>query len=171
MRTEAALVITAVNVLGVLVSSGCVHGSSSTPSRTGGETLVHTTADERGTIAGGEGWFTGDTTVAMLFAPNGPRDFGGATVTFQPGARTIWHSHPAGQTLVVIEGAGWVQLEGAERLEVQPGDVVWTPPGIRHWHGSTPSTSMTHIALQGDVDGRTVDWFEPVTDAAYLGAD
>lgn len=155
----------------VLAGSACAHRPPPTSLRAGGETLTHTTAEERGTTAGGEGWFTGATTVAMLFVPNGSRDFSGATVTFQPGARTTWHSHPAGQTFVVTEGTGWVQLEGEERLEVKPGDVVWTPPGVRHWHGATPSTAMTHIALQGEVDGSTVDWYEPVTDTSYLGSE
>lgn len=155
----------------VLVSSACAHRPPSTSPRTGGDAFAHTTAEERGTTVGGEDWFTGQTTVAMLFAPSGPRDFGGATVAFQSGARTRWHSHPAGQTLLVTEGTGWVQLEGEKRLEVKPGDVVWTPPGIRHWHGATPEAAMTHLALQGDVEGRTVDWFEPVTDASYLGSE
>ena len=107
----------------------------------------------------------------MLFGPNGPRTFGGATVVFEPGARTSWHSHPAGQTLVVTDGSGWMQTDGGPRHEVKAGDVVWTPPGVRHWHGATTATAITHIALQGEVSGRTVDWFEPVTDAQYQGTD
>ena len=103
----------------------------------------------------------------MLFAPNGPRTFSGALVSFEPGARTRWHSHPAGQTLIITAGVGWVQLEGEERLEAKSGDVVWTPPGIRHWHGAQPSTTMSHIALQGAVDSRAVDWFEPVSRESY----
>ena len=153
-----------------LMGSACAHQPSLAPG-SGGERPTHTRAAERGTVAGGETWFTGETAVSMLFTPNGPRDFSGATVTFQPGARTRWHSHPAGQTLVVTEGTGWVQLEGKERLQVNPGDVVWTPPGVRHWHGATAGAAMTHIALQGEVQGRTVDWFEPVTDALYLGSE
>lgn len=127
-----------------------------------------TTAAERGSSAGPAAWFSGDASVAPLFGPNGPRDFGAAYVTFQPGARTAWHSHPAGQTLVVTDGTGWVQVEGEPRRDIKPGDVVWTPPGVRHWHGATRSTAMTHIALQGEVEGRVVDWFEPVADATYL---
>ncbi|MCB9793637.1 MAG: cupin domain-containing protein [Alphaproteobacteria bacterium] len=106
----------------------------------------------------------------MLFSPEGARRFGGATVRFEPGARTAWHSHPAGQTLVVTEGSGWVQVEGEPRQDLRPGDVVWTPPGQRHWHGATDSAAMTHIALQGEVDGEVVDWQEPVPEARYLDA-
>lgn len=128
-------------------------------------------AADRGTQPGGDVHFTGDTTVAMLFVPNGPRTFSGAEVTFQPGARTAWHSHPAGQTLVVTGGNGWVQIEGGPRHEVSDGDVVWTPPGVRHWHGAKPDAAMTHTALQGTVADKVVDWGEKVSDSEYLGKD
>ncbi|MCB9546947.1 MAG: cupin domain-containing protein [Myxococcales bacterium] len=105
----------------------------------------------------------------MLFSPEGARTFGGATVAFEPGARTAWHVHPAGQTLVVTAGSGWLQAEGEPRRDLRPGDVVWTPPGVRHWHGATAATAMTHIALQGALDGAVVDWQAQVTDAEYLG--
>ncbi|MCA9611828.1 MAG: cupin domain-containing protein, partial [Myxococcales bacterium] len=126
--------------------------------------FAHTTASERGQSTGPAEWFTGTTTVSPLFAPNGSRDFGAATVVFEAGARTAWHTHPAGQTLVVTEGTGWVQLEGEARVEIHAGDVVWIPPGIRHWHGATATSAMTHVALQGAVDGSVVDWLEHVTD-------
>lgn len=128
-----------------------------------------TTAAERGEAVGPPAWFTGRTTVAMLFSPEGARTFGGATVAFEPGARTAWHVHPAGQTLVVTAGSGWLQAEGEPRRDLRPGDVVWTPPGVRHWHGATAATAMTHIALQGALDGAVVDWQAQVTDAEYLG--
>jgi quercetin dioxygenase-like cupin family protein len=108
---------------------------------------------------------TGQATISMLFTPNGPRTFSGAYVTFQPGARSAWNDHLAGQTLVVTEGSGWVQLEGEEGRDLKPGDVVWTPPNVRHWHGAAASASMTHVALQGVADGTAVHWFEHVTDA------
>lgn len=155
----------------LLLAPACAHQQANTSLPTGGEALAHTTTAERGTFGGGDDCFTGQATVAMLFSSNGSRDFGGATVAFEPGARTVWHSHPAGQTLLITEGTGWVQLEGQRRLVVSPGDVVWTPPGVRHWHGATPSTEMTHIAIQGELDGRTVDWFEPVSDAQYESPD
>ncbi len=122
---------------------------------------------ERPATVGGPDWFTGQTEVAMLFGPDGARDFSGAYVTFQPGARTAWHSHPAGQTLVVTEGTGWVQIEGQPRQDIAVGDVVWTPPGVRHWHGATTDAAMTHLALQNQVEGRVVDWFEHVADEVY----
>ena len=115
--------------------------------------------------------FTGTVLIGPLFNPDGARAFGGANVTFFPGARTHWHSHPAGQTLVVTEGVGWVQARGGERREVRTGDVVWTPPGVEHWHGGTTDHAMTHTALHGAVDGKVVTWMEPVTDAEYHGAD
>ncbi|NVB37702.1 cupin domain-containing protein [Pseudenhygromyxa sp. WMMC2535] len=124
---------------------------------------------ERSTSKGGADEFTGEVRVQMLMAPNGVRDFSAAYVTFEPGARTAWHSHPAGQTLVVTEGAGWVQLEGSERVEIHPGDVVWTPPGVRHWHGGTRESAMTHMAVQQQVEGGVVEWFEHVDDETYVG--
>jgi quercetin dioxygenase-like cupin family protein len=163
--SHGSLLLGAIALL--VFAPGCAHQQTDASLPTGGEEASRTTAQERGTFEGGPDWFTGQTSVSMLFSPNGPRDFGGASVTFDPGSRTAWHSHPAGQTLVVTDGVGWVQLEGGERLEVRPGDVVWTPPGVRHWHGATPGAAMTHIALQSQYGGRTVDWFEPVTDAEY----
>lgn len=124
-------------------------------------------ADRGGVIAGDPKLFTGQASIQMLFGVNGPRNFSGANVTFQPGARTAWHSHPAGQTLIITEGTAWVQLEGQPRQELEPGDVIWTPPGVRHWHGATPYRAMTHTALQSAVDGKVVDWQELVTDAQY----
>ncbi|MCB9780934.1 MAG: cupin domain-containing protein [Alphaproteobacteria bacterium] len=128
-----------------------------------------TAATERDRFVGGAEWFTGTATVSMLFGPDGARTFGGASVAFEPGARTAWHSHPAGQTLVVTEGQGWVQAEGEPRRDLKPGDVVWTPPGVRHWHGATATHAMTHLALQGEVEGAVVAWEEHVDDAHYLG--
>lgn len=97
-----------------------------------------------------------------------PARHGAASVTFEPGARTAWHTHPLGQTLIVISGTGWTQCEGEERVEIRAGDVIWCPPGHRHWHGATATTGMTHIAVQEGVDGKMVDWMEHVTDEQYL---
>lgn len=156
-------------LLAVSLTVACAHANAAPTAPETEPTPRVTTAAERGSFTGGEDWFTGTATVAMLFSPNGPRDFGGASVAFEPGARTAWHAHPAGQTLVVTEGHGWVQLEGEARRDIRTGDVVWTPPGVRHWHGATATTAMTHLALQGAVDGAVVDWQEHVTDAQYLG--
>ena len=92
---------------------------------------------------------------------------GGGIVTFEPGARTAWHTHPLGQTLIVISGCGWVQVEGSPREEVRPGDIVWFAPGEKHWHGAAATIAMSHIAIAEALDGKSVDWMEKVTDAQY----
>ena len=91
----------------------------------------------------------------------------GASVTFEPGARTAWHTHPLGQTLIVTSGLGWAQAEGGQVEEIRPGDVVWIPPGEKHWHGASPTTAMTHIAIQEALDGKVVEWMEHVSDEQY----
>lgn len=106
--------------------------------------------------------------VDPLFQANAPARVGGATVTFEPGARTAWHTHPLGQTLVVTTGVGWAQREGGPKEEIRPGDVVWFPPNEKHWHVATPITALTHIAIQESLDGKAVDWMEKVTDDQYL---
>jgi quercetin dioxygenase-like cupin family protein len=111
--------------------------------------------------------FTGEVSVKPLFDPNDVRSAGAAEVSFSPGARTAWHTHPGGQTLVVRSGSGWVQQWGAPKQPINPGDVVWTPPGVKHWHGATDTQAMTHIAIQEAIDGRVVEWMEHVTDDEY----
>jgi len=113
-------------------------------------------------------WFTGVVRIDSPFQRPSPARVGGATVTFEPGARTAWHTHPLGQTLVVISGCGWTQCEGESIEEIRAGDVIWCPPNHRHWHGATPTTSMTHIAIQEALDGKFVVWMEKVTDEQYL---
>ena len=112
-------------------------------------------------------WFTGAVRIDPLFQANDPARAAGASVTFEPGARTAWHTHPLGQTLIVTAGVGWVQREGSPVEEVRPGDVVWFPPELKHWHGATPTTAMTHIAIQEQLNGKVVDWMEQVTDQQY----
>jgi quercetin dioxygenase-like cupin family protein len=112
-------------------------------------------------------WFTGTVRIDPLFQAEAPGGVGGAHVTFEPGARTAWHTHPLGQTLIVTSGCGRVQLDGGPVQEIRPGDVVWIAPGERHWHGAAPTTAMTHIAIQEQLDGKAVDWLEHVTDAEY----
>lgn len=114
-------------------------------------------------------WFTGSVRIDPLFTAPDPARAAGASVTFEPGARTAWHTHPLGQTLVVLAGCGRAQREGGAVEEIRPGDVLWFAPGEKHWHGASPTTAMTHIAIHERLDGRTVDWLEPVTDAQYLG--
>ena len=112
-------------------------------------------------------YFIGAVRIDPLFQAPEPGRAGGGSVTFEPGARTAWHTHPLGQTLIVTAGLGWVQREGGSIEEVRPGDVIWFPPGLKHWHGATPTTALTHIAIQETVDGRNVDWLEQVSDAQY----
>lgn len=112
-------------------------------------------------------YFTGAVRVDPLFQSPDPARTSGASVTFEPGARTAWHTHPLGQTLVITAGRGWVQREGGPIEEVRPGDVVWFPPGLKHWHGATPTTALTHIAIQETLDGKNVDWMEKVSDEQY----
>jgi len=102
-----------------------------------------------------------------LFQANAPARAAGASVTFEPGARTAWHTHPLGQTLIVVAGAGLVQREGGPIEAIHPGDVVWFMPGEKHWHGATPTTAMTHIAIQEALEGKAVEWMEHVTDEQY----
>src|SRR6516162_5624009 len=111
--------------------------------------------------------FTGSVRVDPLFQAPDPARVSAASVTFEPGARTAWHTHPLGQTLIVTAGAGWVQREGGPIEDVRAGDVVWFPPGLRHWHGASPTNAMTHIAIQESVDGKAVDWMEKVSDEQY----
>ena len=123
-----------------------------------------------GTQPSGKGaaeYFTGTVRIDPLFQANNPARAAGASVTFEPGARTAWHTHPLGQTLIITAGSGRVQREDGPVEEVQPGDVVWFPPGQKHWHGAAPTSAMTHIAIQEALDGKVVDWMEHVTDEQY----
>ena len=112
-------------------------------------------------------WFTGTVRIDPLFQAHDPARAFGASVTFEPGARTAWHTHPLGQTLIVTAGAGRVQREGGPIEEIRPGDVVQFAPNEKHWHGAAPTTAMTHIAIQETLDGKVVDWMEKVSDEQY----
>jgi quercetin dioxygenase-like cupin family protein len=112
-------------------------------------------------------WFTGTVWIDPLFSPPDPARVAGALVTFEPGARTAWHTHPLGQTLFVMTGLGWVQREGGPVEEIRPGDVVWFAPGEKHWHGASATTAMSHIAIQEKLDGKAADWMEHVSDDQY----
>ena len=118
-------------------------------------------------VPGPADWFTGTVRIDPLFQAKAPALVAGASVTFEPGARTAWHTHPLGQHLIVTAGCGWVQREGGPKEEVRPGEVVWFPPGEKHWHGATPKTAMTHIAIQEQQDGKAVTWLEKVSDEQY----
>lgn len=120
--------------------------------------------------AGPKDWFTGRVRIDPLFSAPEPARVAGASVTFEPGARTAWHTHPLGQTLIVTAGLGRAQREGGPIEEIRPGDVVWFPPGEKHWHGASPEKAMTHIAIQERQDGKAVDWLEKVSDEQYGAA-
>lgn len=121
----------------------------------------------RPSTRGAQDYFSGSVRVEPVFQVGDPMRLNAGSVTFEPGARTAWHTHPLGQTLIITAGLGWVQIEGSPIEEVRPGDVVWFPPGEKHWHGATPNTAMTHIAVQEALNGKNVDWMEKVSDAQY----
>jgi quercetin dioxygenase-like cupin family protein len=115
-------------------------------------------------------WFTGTVRIDPVITALPPARVAAAKVTFEPGARTAWHTHPLGQTLIVTDGMGLAQRDGDPIEEIRPGDVVWFPPNEKHWHGASPTTAMTHIAIQEALDGKAVDWMEKVTDERYGAA-
>lgn len=124
---------------------------------------------EQPSATGPEATFTGQVRIDRYFESEAPARSGSAIVTFSPGARTAWHSHPAGQLLYILSGRGWVQKEGEPKLEVLAGDTVWFAAGERHWHGASDTKAMSHVAIAESIDGRSTDWFEHVSDADYLG--
>lgn len=119
-------------------------------------------------IKGPREWFTGQVRIDKLFTAPAPARVGLAVVTFEPGARTNWHTHPLGQALLVTDGVGWTQCEGGPKTEIRTGDVIWCNCGRRHWHGATDTTAMQHVAVNEFLDGKPVDWLEPVSDQEYL---
>ena len=123
---------------------------------------------EQQTVEGPAEYFSGRATITGQFQREAPSRVTGAIVHFEPGARTAWHTHPLGQTLIVTEGIGWTQVEGGPKLEFRAGDILWCPPEHKHWHGATPHEGMTHIAIQEAKDGKNVTWMEKVTDEEYL---
>jgi quercetin dioxygenase-like cupin family protein len=127
-----------------------------------------TRKQDMATVEGSPEYFTGQATITGQFQREAPSRVSGAIVRFEPGARTNWHTHPLGQTLIVTEGVGWTQVEGGPVLEFRAGDILWCPPEHKHWHGATPTTAMTHIAIQEAKDGKVVTWMEKVSDKDYL---
>jgi quercetin dioxygenase-like cupin family protein len=137
--------------------------------QTSGGQMEITRSGSQPSAKGPAEWFTGTVRIDPLFDAPPQGRAGGASVTFEPGARTAWHTHPLGQTLIVISGAGKAQRWGVPIEDIRPGDVVWFPPGEKHWHGASPTTAMTHIAIQEKLDGKGVDWLEHVTAEQYRG--
>lgn len=129
--------------------------------------MTITRSGEQASIIGAAANFVGSVRIDPLFPARAPSKVSAGNVTFEPGARSSWHTHPLGQTLVVTAGAGWVQQAGGEKQVIKSADVIWTPAGVKHWHGATNTTGMTHMAIQEAHDGKNVEWLEPVTDAQY----
>jgi len=129
--------------------------------------MLITRAGSQPSAKGPAEYFTGSVRIDTPFKGDAPARIGGATVTFEPGARTAWHTHPLGQTLIVTSGCGRGQREGGPIEEIRPGDVIWFPPGEKHWHGAGPTTAMTHIAIAEQLDGKVVEWMEKITDEQY----
>ena len=160
-----------------LLASACFHAepgravsgsdASSTSSTEASRTIRVTRSGSQPSREGPAQNFTGSVRIDPLFDRNTPSRASGARVTCEPGARTAWHTHPLGQTLIVTGGSGWVQQWGGSGQEIREGDVVWIPPGQKHWHGATATTGMTHIAVQEYLDGKNVEWMEKVTDEQY----
>ncbi|WP_343597551.1 cupin domain-containing protein [Acinetobacter sp.] len=126
-------------------------------------------AGSQASIVGPKEWFTGNVRIDPLnMTPSAPARASSASVTFEAGARTVWHTHPLGQTLIVVSGCGWTQCEGEPIVEIRAGDVICCPPNHRHWHGASATTAMTHIAITEVLDGKAVEWLEPVTDEEYF---
>ncbi|WP_245943892.1 (R)-mandelonitrile lyase [Acuticoccus kandeliae] len=132
--------------------------------------MTLTTSGTQAGSLGSPDYFVGTVYVEPVFGAKEASPVSAGKVTFLPGARSNWHDHPAGQQLVVIEGSGWTMTEGGEKHAMHAGDVVWCPPGVKHWHGATDTTAVTHYAIQVNVDGSAVNWMEPVSDADYLSA-
>jgi quercetin dioxygenase-like cupin family protein len=138
-----------------------------TPAQTSAPHITITPTAAQNVITGSNKRFTGSVRVQSLFVPTEPSRTSGGAVTFQPGARSAWHTHPLGQILIVTDGVGWIQQWGRPVQVIRKGDVVWIPPGIKHWHGATPTTAMTHIAVQESINGVAVNWLEQVTNEQY----
>lgn len=172
MKRLAALAIVASVLASLSVHANQTDVSpapSATPSAPGeaGGAMRITRVGAQPSAKGPADYFTGSVRVDPLFPATAPSRTSGGSVTFEPGARTAWHTHPLGQTLVVAAGVGWVQQWGGPVEEIRPGDVVWVPPGVKHWHGATPTTGMVHIAITDHLDGRVADWMEKVADEQY----
>ena len=165
MTRGITLFATLLLVFAVRTNGQQVRGATS--SGDGDRTMVITPATARPATLGASEHFTGTVRVTPLFQATGASRTSGASVTFEPGARSAWHTHPLGQTLIVTSGTGWIQQAGAGKREIRAGDVIWTPPGVEHWHGATATSAVTHIAIQASRDGKAVEWMEHVSDEQY----
>src|SRR5215213_3924082 len=160
MRIRAATIASML----LLMASALVQAQTPTNEA---QSLRITRGGSQSSAKGSAQYFTGAVRVDPLFPATAPSRVSGGHVTFEPGARSNWHTHPLGQTLIITSGLGWVQRDGGPIEEVRPGDVVWFPPGLKHWHGATSTTAMTHIAITESLNGKNVDWMEKVSDEQY----
>jgi quercetin dioxygenase-like cupin family protein len=166
MTTRRGVLVGLTSLLGLAAARPSVaQQPTAIPGRNG--TMLITPAGSQPSAKGSTDYFTGTVRIDPLFPVREPSRVSAGTVTFEPGARTAWHTHPLGQTLIITSGLGWIQREGGPIEEVRPGDVVWFPPGLKHWHGATPTTAMTHTAVQETLNGKNVDWMEKVSDEQY----
>jgi quercetin dioxygenase-like cupin family protein len=155
-------------VAGGLAATALAQRSFANTTQPDGESALEINrAGTQASTKGADEYFTGIVRIDPLQQAQAPARVSAASVTFEPGARTAWHTHPLGQTLIIVSGLGWVQREGGPVEEVRPGDVVWFPSGLRHWHGASPTVAMTHYAIQESLDGKAVTWMEKVSDAQY----
>ena len=159
------------SLLVLAVSQAQTGGTQADPSPTASAQASHsikiTRSGSHQPSKGSAEHFTGSVQIEELFPAHDPSRTSGGKVTFEPGARSAWHTHPLGQILIVTDGTGWIQQWGSPIEEIRKGDVIWIPPGVKHWHGAAPNTAMTHIAIQEQLNGKAVDWMEKVTDEQY----
>ena len=154
--------------LALFVAAGAVAGRAlAADAHTPSQTISR--AGSQASTTGPAAFFTGHVRIDPLFPATDTAPFSGASVTFEPGARSAWHTHPTGQHLIVTAGVGWTQVWGGPIEDIKAGDVIWCPPQVKHWHGASPTTAMTHIAITGTVNGKNVEWLEQVTDEQYHG--
>ena len=165
---RARIMHTSVISLAALLICGATTMAAEAQTKTEGITI--TRAGEQASVSGSPNTFAGRVRIDQMFAAQPPAHLGGALVSFEPGARTAWHTHPLGQTLIVTTGVGWVQEWGKPIREIRPGDVIWIPPNIKHWHGASSTAGMSHLAIAENLDGRSVTWMEQVSEEQYLGA-
>jgi quercetin dioxygenase-like cupin family protein len=160
--------LTATAILFSIMTAMPAHGQQQGASRPDGSAQMGFYPNgSRPSSKGNAAYFTGTVRIVPVFDANRFSQVSAGSVTFEPGARSAWHTHPLGQRLIVTAGVGWTQVEGGPIVVIRPGDVIWCPPGVRHWHGATPTTAMTHISVQEALKGKNVDWMEHVTDAQY----
>jgi quercetin dioxygenase-like cupin family protein len=166
-RKRAGAMITRRGILAAGVGLATLAATGRISAQERKETMQVTRSGSQPSTKGSAEYFTGSVRIDSRFQGTAPARVGGAIVTFEPGARTAWHTHPLGQTLIVTSGCGWAQVEGGAKEEIRPGDVVWFAPGEKHWHGASATAAMSHIAIAEALDGKSVDWMEQVSDEQY----